>query len=87
MAKLTGPEYDGLDVMEKIDLLHRKSKEGRPPSESELEYCKKIQEHEKKRIISRQMLRRARKKLKRATPRSEASVLAEEEIERANETS
>ncbi|GBM32165.1 hypothetical protein AVEN_136717-1 [Araneus ventricosus] len=75
----------GMDFLQELKEWNKKEKEGRPPNESELAYCKEIQGHEKKLTVTRQMLRRARKKLKRATPNSEASIRAAKEVERYNE--
>ncbi|GBM25425.1 hypothetical protein AVEN_245831-1 [Araneus ventricosus] len=60
-------------------------RKGGPPNEEELADCKQIQEYESKRILTRQMLRRARKRLKRVTPNSEASMRAAKDVERFNE--
>ncbi|GBN94171.1 hypothetical protein AVEN_158054-1 [Araneus ventricosus] len=63
---------------------NRKQKEGRPPSE-ELATCKKIQELDSRKILTRQLLRRERKRLKRYSPNSEAGIRAAKDVERYNE--
>ncbi|GBN88758.1 hypothetical protein AVEN_116851-1 [Araneus ventricosus] len=61
------------DPLQEIMDEYWKNKEGKPPTEGDLEMCAKIQDIVEKKIYTRKYLRRARKRLKKAPPDSEAA--------------
>ncbi|GBN67207.1 hypothetical protein AVEN_223019-1 [Araneus ventricosus] len=80
--RLTEPEYEGLSIMEQIKIWSTKQKEGRPPTEDELATCAAIQEQDRQKIITRQDIRKARKRLKKSKPNSEAAIKAAKDVDR-----
>ncbi|GBN06861.1 hypothetical protein AVEN_152753-1 [Araneus ventricosus] len=77
-------ENDAKDFLQELTEWSGKEKEVRPPNERELATCDAIQEQEQRKILTRQLLRKARKRLKKAKPSSEAAIKAAKDVDRFN---
>ncbi|GBN36105.1 hypothetical protein AVEN_152060-1 [Araneus ventricosus] len=77
-------DEEGMEIFKILNDQYRKGREGRPPSEYELEICAKIQEQDKRKILTRKLLRRAKKRLKRANSNSEVGLKAAKEVDKYN---
>ncbi|GBO15514.1 hypothetical protein AVEN_39212-1 [Araneus ventricosus] len=77
-------EKDAMDFFQELEEWSNKEKEGRLPTEQELATCASIQEQDKRKILTRQLLRKARKRLKKTIPNSEAGIKAANDVDRFN---
>ncbi|GBM25293.1 hypothetical protein AVEN_172100-1 [Araneus ventricosus] len=72
-----------IDPLQEIMDEYWKNKEGKLPTEGDLEMCAKIQDIVEKKIFTSKQFRRARKQLKKAPPDSEAAKKATTELNKA----